>query len=288
LIAEVLDDFMHSHSSRPPGEWVVSGTVPALAGLEVVEARFSTRSFPLHAHDEYVIGAVVAGAKQSWHGRRSFVAAQGCLTLFNPHEEHSSVGVGNAWHFAGFYPPEALLEEWFGASFPKGRAPLFSRNSARDRAGVELILGFVRSMSRIDSILARQSIFVGVITHFLDRHMGASRESPPAMPALLRVREFLDANYDGDVSLRQLAAIDGISPSALLGGFRKAFGCTPRVYMTSKRIAAAKREIIAGMPLAQVAAGCGFCDQGHFTRVFGRWTGMTPSLFSRSLSAARG
>jgi AraC-like DNA-binding protein len=275
---------MRNRSSRSRGEWVDSATVPALAGLEVVEARFSTRSFPLHAHDEYVIGAVLAGAKQSWHGRRSFVAGQNCLTLFNPHEEHSSAGIGEGWHFVGLYPRETLLEQWFGASFQKGRAPLFSRNSAKDAAGAALIQGLVRSMSRADGALARQSIFVAVVGHFLDRHMHALGEPPPALPALLRARDFLDANHDGDVSLRELTAIDDISPSALLAGFRKAFGCTPRVYVTSKRIAAAKREIAAGMPLAQVAAGCGFCDQGHFTRVFGRWTGMTPNLFSRSRS----
>jgi AraC-like DNA-binding protein len=38
------------------------------------------------------------------------------------------------------------------------------------------------------------------------------------------------------------------------------------------------------LSLARVALDSGFADQAHFTRDFGRFAGLTPSAFRRSIS----
>jgi AraC-like DNA-binding protein len=96
---------------------------------------------------------------------------------------------------------------------------------------------------------------------------------------IFRARELLAV--EPEVSLTRLAREAGLPPATFLRNFRKQFGCTPRVYATARRIAAAKHALKSGRPVADVALDFGFCDQGHFTRVFRRWTGATPGTFAR-------
>jgi AraC-like DNA-binding protein len=266
----------------PEAEWMRSVTSPALDGLEMVEARFESRAFPLHAHDEYVIGAVLEGAKGSRHGARDLVADAGSLTLFNPYEEHTSAGFGAAWRFVGLYPTAAMLQAWFGPSTRRGGAPRFLSPLAKDPQGGQLVSGLLRVLSVPGSSLEAQSAFGALMSYFFDRYMAVGVTDAASAPPMHRARDLLRARLLDDVSLTELAILEQLSPASLLRGFRKAYGCTPRVYVTAQRIAEAKRRLKVGVSPARVAADLCFCDQGHFTRVFRRWTGMTPGAFANS------
>jgi len=59
--------------------------------------------------------------------------------------------------------------------------------------------------------------------------------------------------------------------------FRDRFHITPQKYLRKLRIRMASRALIdTGQTLAEVADGCGFSDQSHFTREFRRHFGRTP------------
>jgi AraC-like DNA-binding protein len=268
---------------EPPGEWAQVVSAPALDGLELVRARFVTHAFPAHAHAEYVIGVVLAGAKVSRHGSKTSTVRPGALTLFNPFEEHTSWGLGGPWTYAALYPTPGLMRRWFG-DLPRAqgeglhlRGPVID-----DPVGARLIPRLHAALSRPAGALAAQSAFVEVATHFLARHGAVKLPAAPAFdPRLRRVRDRLDGDLAEDVGLTDLAALSGLSPVALLRAFRGAVGCSPHVYRTARRVAAAKRGLRRGASLAHVAADTGFCDQSHLTRVFRRWTGVTPGRFAR-------
>src|SRR5437764_15317455 len=97
LQAPVLDDVSAMIPSKQPREWSRTIVCPILDGLELVHARFATHTFPLHAHAEMVIGAVLHGAKRSRVGRKDVEIGPGMLTLFNPYEEHTSAGITGSW-----------------------------------------------------------------------------------------------------------------------------------------------------------------------------------------------
>ena len=59
--------------------------------------------------------------------------------------------------------------------------------------------------------------------------------------------------------------------------FRNDFRLTPQKYLRRLRIRMASRALVyTGQSLAEVAVGCGFSDQSHFTREFRRQFGRTP------------
>jgi AraC family transcriptional regulator len=55
-------------------------------------------------------------------------------------------------------------------------------------------------------------------------------------------------------------------------------------YLRRLRIGRAARQLAESeTPLAEIALAAGFADQSHFSNVFRRQTGMSPSSFRRSV-----
>jgi AraC-like DNA-binding protein len=109
-----------------------------------------------------------------------------------------------------------------------------------------------------------------------------TRPAAPSRQVARELRELLDARYDGDVSLAQAAALLDRSVPHLVRSFTREFGLSPHAYVTGRRIDAARRHLLAGMPAAEVAAAVGFYDQAHLTRHFKRHTSVTPAAYARS------
>src|SRR5690349_18796469 len=85
-------------------------------------------------------------------------------------------------------------------------------------------------------------------------------------------------------SLGELAEAVGVHPVTLARGFRKAYGCSVGAYLRRLRVArAAERLAETDNPLAGIALEAGFADQSHFSNLFRRETGVSPSAFRRSV-----
>jgi len=85
-------------------------------------------------------------------------------------------------------------------------------------------------------------------------------------------------------SLGELAEAVGVHPVTLARGFRKAYGLSVGTYLRRLRIARAARQLAeTDASLAEIALGAGFADQSHFSNVFRRESGLSPSAFRRSV-----
>jgi AraC family transcriptional regulator len=105
---------------------------------------------------------------------------------------------------------------------------------------------------------------------------------------LARVEEFIRENANRRISLAEVAALVGIHPAHLNKIFKRHFGVPVGVYLRQLQIERARRLLAdTRIPLAQLAMDTGFCDQGHFTRVFKSVTGTTPSDYRRDACASR-
>jgi AraC family transcriptional regulator len=85
-------------------------------------------------------------------------------------------------------------------------------------------------------------------------------------------------------SLGELAQAVGVHPVTLARGFRKAYGCSVGAYLRGLRLArAAQRLAETEDSLAEIALEAGFADQSHFSNLFRKETGVSPSTFRRSV-----
>ena len=133
-----------------------------------------------------------------------------------------------------------------------------------------------------DEMLAAET-HLAFITERIRELLG-ERPNPagqPPMPELAeRARAILDARLFEPVTMAALAAALGSGPTQVARTFREAFGIPPHRYVLGRRLDAARDRILAGQPLADVAAEVGFTDQAHLTRRFRRFLGTTPGQFA--------
>lgn len=116
----------------------------------------------------------------------------------------------------------------------------------------------------------------GAIRYDLDRH-----EHGPTLPAVTLLPPFVAhtgrAATDGGFRERVLYVDTGVLDAALTGA---AFGLPPHRHLTGRRVERARRLLLDGTPIAQVACLVGFHEHAHLHRHFTRLVDTTPGRFA--------
>jgi AraC family transcriptional regulator len=134
-----------------------------------------------------------------------------------------------------------------------------------------------------------ESLISGLVVHLRKRY-GVSRPRATKLTKglqhgqLRRVLEYIDGNLDHDLGLAGLAATAGMSPHYFVELFKHSVGFSPYQYVIRKRIERA-RQLLKDFSISILEAGIrsGFSDHSHFTKVFRRLVGVTPTRYRREL-----
>lgn len=98
-----------------------------------------------------------------------------------------------------------------------------------------------------------------------------------------RLATYIDARLDGRIRIEDLAKRVNLSESHFSHAFSGTFGTSAHEYLTRRRIEVAQSLMLTTRePLCAIALRCGLSDQSHFTRVFRRIVGETPSAWRRT------
>ncbi len=99
-----------------------------------------------------------------------------------------------------------------------------------------------------------------------------------------RIKDYLDEHYREKISLDSLSSAMGVSVSQIKRVFREQIGQSMVNYITSLRIAQAKRLIREGnLNFTQIAENVGYDSIYYFSALFKKHTGKTPSEYMHSL-----
>jgi AraC family transcriptional regulator len=97
-----------------------------------------------------------------------------------------------------------------------------------------------------------------------------------------RIAVYVESHLHNPIRACELAAHVALSTSHFFRAFKETYGIAPCTYIARRRISLSKRLMRnSHATLADIALECGLCDQSHFTRVFRRVAGMSPSLWRR-------
>lgn len=93
-------------------------------------------------------------------------------------------------------------------------------------------------------------------------------------------KELIEVSLTNGITLEELAQSCGLRVSQFAHAFKRTVGVPPYRWLVRRRIEKAKRIMkFQQVPLAEVAATCGFADQSHLTRTFAAQMGVTPAVW---------
>jgi AraC-like DNA-binding protein len=253
----------------------VRAWVPGVPGVaEVFHARFTDHAYPPHAHETWTLLVVDDGMIRYDLHRHEHGAVRPSVTLLPPNVSHT----GRAATHHGFrkrvlYLDTTVLDE----SLTGAAVAAPSLDDSLLRARVDQLH---RSLDDPGAALESESR-LALIGERIRQRLGAPGD--PRAPERIAgdLRDLLDAHLTRGVTLADASAALHAHPSHLVRTFTRAFGLPPHRYLTGRRVEAARRRLLDGEPIADVAAAVGFHDQAHLHRHFVRLVGTTPAAFRR-------
>lgn len=101
------------------------------------------------------------------------------------------------------------------------------------------------------------------------------------------VRRVVDQRWHEKLTIAELARVGGVNRDKLVRGFRDLYGATIAEILAERRLAEARRMLLAtDLPVASVAYRCSYKNNAAFTRAFNRRFGVPPTALRRTGAAA--
>ena len=152
-------------------------------------------------------------------------------------------------------------------------------------SAVNLFLGHHQPTPLETNALA-QLLGVHLIRHYSNLFAPSDSHSSERLTniQLATVVEFIDANLERSLSIKELAAVLNFSQYHFLRAFRNTLSETPRKYLLNRRIAKAQELIQQKeLSLSEIAYRVGFSSQSHMTTAFKQELNITPSQYAKAI-----
>jgi AraC-like DNA-binding protein len=251
----------------------VRAWVPGVPGIvEAFHARFTDHVYPPHAHDTWTLMIVDDGVVRYDLHRHEHGAPTGTVLLLPPHIAHT----GRSATPHGFRKRVLYLEADVVDTALAGRVvdePTLPDDLLHLR--LDQLHRVLEDPGGVLEAESRLALIADRIARRLDR---PAPLGPPGLAGALR--DLIDSRLATGITLREAGALLHADPAHLVRSFGREFGLPPHRYLVGRRVEAARRRLLDGEHIADVAAAVGFHDQSHLHRHFTRLVGTTPRRFA--------
>ena len=108
------------------------------------------------------------------------------------------------------------------------------------------------------------------------------KRSPKMKELLKTAKEYIDVNYNKNITLSNVASYIFFSESYFAHSFKQEFGISPKSYLLRVRITAAKDYLEnSDMKIGDIALSVGFSGQQRFNDIFKKSENMTPLKYRK-------
>jgi len=230
---------------------------------------------PKHSHQRPLFCFVIQGGYTETYGSRT-CACEPSTLLFHAadelHSEHFHDSGGRSfiveiepWWLQRIHEHSVIIDS--SADFNGGILPLL---------GMKLYREFLE-MGEVSSLVI-EGLMLAIIGETSRSKAPASVSRPPRW--LDQAKQLLHDRFIEPLTLAEIAQEVGVHPVHLAQVFHKYYHCTVGEYVRQLRIDLACKQLASSnIPLCQIALTLGFADQSHFTRIFKRYMGVTPSQY---------
>jgi AraC-like DNA-binding protein len=245
---------------------------------EVFHARIVDYGYPKHMHDTWTVLIVDDGAISYDLDKRHCGAFGQTVAILPPgvaHDGKPAPGAGAFTKRVLYLDPSFLPESLIGAAVDNTsiRDPDLRRALVAFHGELEYRPDPFDAETRLALIAERFS------DHFSTDHFVSI---DPERPIARGLREFLDAHATQPITLAAAALHFDRTKPHLVRSFTATYGLPPHAYLIGKRVEAARKLLLAGVPPSEAALTAGFYDQSHLTRHFKRHTSVPPATYAAS------
>ena len=183
-----------------------------------------------------------------------------------------------------YIPPEFFIEaaEHFGGA-PADPIEALRSPGHLDEAVRQVALTLIRAMragapdAYAESVARWLAMHLSTFARGLEGQDSLSSDGTIADPRLRKAAAFITEHYGEPLSMADIAAAAGISRYHFSRLFRSATGTSPYRHLLETRLDAARRMLeTSSLPIADVAARCGFERASYFATQFFRRFGINP------------
>jgi len=260
----------------------------ALPQVELSRADFKRFEFAAHVHLDYHLGVVTSGGQRYRHQGHSYLLSPGAISTLNPDEMHN----GQSYNEQGYrahvmaIPPQYLVQisNELGVAETFFRGPLLNQNDLY-HAFLQLHQLLISDLTTADA-LQQETTMMAFVTELCLRHSdssktGASSNFRLSAEQLRQIKAMFHDEPSQSFQLDVLANSLSLSKFQFLRQFKQSVGITPHAYLKRIRLEYAKKALLNGQKIADVAHQVGFFDQSHFNKAFKSAFLITPANFQR-------
>ncbi|MDF2645818.1 MAG: hypothetical protein K0Q73_1623 [Paenibacillus sp.] len=299
----------HSISSLPSGlEHSVSGSM--LPDLQISFRVFAAHrrkvnanwSFPEHKHSQYEINVVLEGSQHMRVEGKNHTQTEGELLWLTPNQRHSSLGVLDGTMMEYICIHFEVDDSWLRQQLNQLTNVRYPVGSPLEQALRPIIKDVAQATKESEgthqkllTLLASFRLFTVLSELLLQVKQQYSAQNPTTelaeQIAAHIEREWAPVTNEEDgkddkepLRIEQLAEQLGYSSTHCNRVFHKAYGISPRQYVSMIKLRKAKLLLMnPALSIEQISEQLGYRDLSQFSKQFKRWTNMSPTAY-RQLS----
>lgn len=235
----------------------------------------------------YIINLTIQGKGTVFQGQSAFDCHIGDLLLFPPNTPHYYQRASDTerwYHQWIYFRPRAFWSDWLkwsNRSSNVGRLTVPNEQTYREiRHLFEQIEQQYNSNSAFSEAMAMCLLEQLLIKCF---QLDPMNKQLLLEPRILSVCHFIAENLAVNHKISDIAAQVHMSPSRLTHLFAQQMGCSIIKWREEQRMIKAQHLLhSSGAPIYHIARQLGYDDQLYFSRLFRRYTGLSPSDYRNS------
>lgn len=266
-----------------------------IPGIRVLGRHVQSQALPAlrpHYHKDCFEFTYIAKGKISFFtGGREYLLSGGDFFVSRPNEVHSSGGEPLSicemyWLQLDIRSPAGLLylAPPYIQNLVQGLSDMRQHVIAADTAHIRRLFENSLSLIRANEELGRMEAACSILMILYHLLHYAEKKRTPLTPDIQRAVAFIHANIYDYIKLEALADAADLSLPRFKQKFKTQVGTSPREYINSCKVEAAKKLLLTDLPVTDIAMQLHFDTSNYFSVVFKRFTTKTPSEYRKQHS----
>lgn len=250
--------------------------------LRYIEDGHRVRYTP-HSHEQWSIGAILAGQSSFLCGDRLHQVQQGDLVVMNAHEVHACNPTPDSpWSYYMLH----VDCDWLGQMLYQAGLQDTAHWQATRQDVISAEDTFADLKALCDLLMSnapnkqKEASLSSALYKLFQPWLSNKYPEIPETPSLLsRIAYYLIENAHQEEAIEEIAHKFGLSSGYLTRQFKRYYQMTPHAFRLNRRVQLGQIALKNGVSIVEVAGQFGFSDQAHFHRVFKERVAATPKQY---------